>query len=195
MTGQLIVLTGKSGSGKSTIATRLMESLCHGTNMSDGANACIIIDQDQYWSNTPPTVVYENLDVKLYDSVDAIIWDALCDDLVRALKEYDYVIFAAFLIPKGKFQDLFGSASMRAFEFDISGKTSIKRRCESKSTPYTARGKTFNPKFDKWMVKSYAVPLYKSWIKSFRKRYNPTLITAELPEDTVWSEFMNAFPL
>lgn len=188
MTGQLIVLTGKSGSGKSSMAKRLCEHI--------NVHNHIIIDQDSYWSNTPPTVSYENRDVKLYDSVDAIVWDALCEDLVGALKKHEYVIFTAFLIPPEKFQDLFASASsICAFEFDISDKISIERRRQSKAALYAARGKPFDPKLDKWMVRLYTAPLYKSWIKSFRKKYHPTLIGAEFPEDMVWSIFMNIFSL
>lgn len=192
MPGRLIVLVGKSGSGKSTMAKRLREHLTNNLEIS-----CQVIDQDSYWSRNMPTVTYESPDgerktVKLYDSEESVNWDGLGRVLKSALESHAYVIFTAFLLPLEKAQALFDGAKVHfVAEFDISDETSIFRRRESKARLCTKKSKPFDPAQDEWMVKTYTMPLYRTWISQFYKKYFPVKIGADLPEDVVWDTFFS----
>jgi adenylate kinase family enzyme len=152
---------GLSGSGKTTFAKWLE---------SQPGSRWYVFDVDSWWQpdeHMPRVMRPDGRSVKLYDHPDAIRWhdmkNALLDVIADCTKNGKGVIVTSFYAPVQKIAYLELPDTWKFIVFNIPASVSISRRQQSK------RGLLSDESLrnDEWMMTTYAIPLYKSWIDDF----------------------------
>ena len=151
---KLIVITGMSGCGKSTVGPKLAEHLGAG-----------YLDEDKFYipKDEMPKVDYKGRKVTLWDDEKCINFPALKEAICKKSVERKFVVLTGFYLPPG-FLDEFPIEAYVILNIDE--ETSLERRQKSK-TIMAASG-VFDLEKDKWMIKNYVIPFNQKGLRKVR---------------------------